>query len=129
MPSPRHPLTTLRAGTAVLALAGLAACSSTPPPNEQMAVARTTVARVAAAPVVASTAPVDLRRAQEKLIQAERAMAQEDYTTARRLAAEAEVDARVAETRADAARNTTHYGQVQDSIRALQEEINRKSPR
>jgi hypothetical protein len=39
------------------------------------------------------------------------------------------VDARVAETRADATRNATNLAQVQDSIRALQEEINRRSPR
>ena len=41
----------------------------------------------------------------------------------------AEVDARVAETRADAAGNAATLAQVQDSIRALQEEINRRSPR
>ena len=116
--------------TAALALLGtLAACSSTPAPTEQMAVTRTTVDRVAAAPAVAANAPVELQKAREKLMQAERAMATEDYTAARRLAAEAEVDARVAETRADAARNATNLAQVQDSIRALQEEIQRRSPR
>jgi hypothetical protein len=94
-----------------------------------MAVTRTTVNRVAAAPAAATSAPVDLQRAQEKLILAEKAMAQQDYKNARRLAAEAEVDARVAETRADATRNATNLAQVQDSIRALQEEINRRSPR
>ncbi|BEP94005.1 hypothetical protein GmRootA79_23890 [Acidovorax sp. A79] len=124
-----HPSTPLRLTAAALALGALAACSSTPPPTEQMAVTRTTVNRVAAAPATATSAPVDLQRAQEKLILAEKAMAQQDYKNARRLAAEAEVDARVAETRADAARNATNLAQVQDSIRALQEEINRRSPR
>ncbi|MFY3385837.1 DUF4398 domain-containing protein [Paracidovorax sp. MALMAid1276] len=122
-----HPL--IR-GTLALALLGtLAACSSTPAPTAQMAVTRTTVDRVAATPAVAANAPVELQRSREKLIQAERAMANKDYTAARRLAAEAEVDARVAETRADAARNATSLAQVQDSIRALQEEIQRRSPR
>ncbi|MBV7457826.1 DUF4398 domain-containing protein [Acidovorax sp. sif1233] len=124
-----HPSIPLRLTAAALALGALAACSSTPPPAEQMAVTRTTVNRVAAAPATATSAPVDLQRAQEKLILAEKAMAQQDYKNARRLAAEAEVDARVAETRADAARNATNLAQVQDSIRALQEEINRRSPR
>ena len=124
-----HPSTPLRLTAAALALGALAACSSTPPPTEQMAVTRTTVNRVAAAPATATSAPVDQQRAQEKLILAEKAMAQQDYKNARRLAAEAEVDARVAETRADAARNATNLAQVQDSIRALQEEINRRSPR
>jgi hypothetical protein len=35
----------------------------------------------------------------------------------------------VAETRADAASNAANLTQVQDGIRALQEEINRRSPR
>ncbi|MBV7541429.1 DUF4398 domain-containing protein [Acidovorax sp. sic0104] len=124
-----HSSAILRTTAAALALGALAACSSTPAPTEQMAVTRTTVTRVAAAPAVATSAPVDLQRAQEKLIQAEKSMADGDYKNARRLAAEAEVDARVAETRADAARNATNLAQVQDSIRALQEEINRRSPR
>ena len=119
----------LRTTAAALALAALAACSSTPAPTEQMAVTRTTVNRVAAAPAVATSAPADLQSAQQKLIQAEKAMADGDYKNARRLAAEAEVDARVAETRTDATRNATNLAQVQDSIRALQDEINRRSPR
>ncbi|WP_291517664.1 DUF4398 domain-containing protein [Acidovorax sp.] len=125
MPSPAH----FRTAAAAIALAVLTACSSTPPPTEQMAVTRTTVNRVAAAPSVATSAPVELQMARDKYMQAERAMATEDYVTARRLAAEAEVDARVAETRADASRNAANLAQVQDSIRALQEEINRRSPR
>jgi hypothetical protein len=124
-----HSSTLFRIAPAALALSALAACSSTPPPTDEMAVARTTVNRVAAAPATATTAPTDLQRAQEKLILAEKAMAEKNYDHARRLAAEAEVDARVAETRADATRNATNLAQVQDSIRALQEEINRRSPR
>ena len=94
-----------------------------------MAVARTTVDRVAAAPAVATMAPADLQRARDKLLQAEAAMTAKDYETARRLAAEAEVDARVAETRADASRNAANLAQVQDGIRALQDEISRRSQR
>jgi len=124
-----HSSALIRTATAALALGALAACSSTPAPNEQMAVTRTTVNRVAAAPAVATSAPVQLQQAREKLMQAEKAMAEKDYVAARRLAAEAEVDARVAETRADAASNAANFAQVQDGIRALQEEINRRSPR
>lgn len=119
----------IRTAAGALALGTLAACSSTPAPTEQMAVTRTTINRVAAAPSVATTAPVELQQARDKLIQAEKAMTVEDYRSARRLAAEAEVDARVAETRADAARNAASLTQVRDGIRALQEEINRRSPR
>ena len=56
-------------------------------------------------------------------------IADKDYKTARRMSAQAEVDARVAETRADAAQNASSLKQVQDSIRILQDEINRRSPR
>lgn len=127
---PHHAFIPLiRTATAALALGALAACSSTPAPTEQMAVTRTTVNRVAAAPAVTTSAPVQLQQAREKLMQAEKAMAEKDYVAARRLAAEAEVDARVAETRADAASNAANLAQVQDGIRALQEEINRRSPR
>ena len=124
-----HSFAPIRTAAAVLALGALTACSSTPAPTEQMAVSRTTVNRVASAPAVATTAPVEMSQAREKLMQAEKAMVAEDYVTARRLAAEAEVDARVAETRADAASNAATLAQVQDGIRALQEEINRRSPR
>ena len=124
-----HAFAPIRTAAAVLALGALTACSSTPAPTEQMAVSRTTVNRVASAPAVATTAPVEISQAREKLMQAEKAMVAEDYVTARRLAAEAEVDARVAETRADAASNAANLAQVQDGIRALQEEINRRSPR
>ena len=124
-----HSSALIRTAAAVLALGALAACSSTPAPTEQMAVTRTTVNRVGAAPAVATNAPVDLQRAREKLVQAEKAMTAGEYVSARRLAAEAEVDARVAETRSDAARNAANLAQVQDGIRALQDEINRRSPR
>ncbi|WP_298212084.1 DUF4398 domain-containing protein [Acidovorax sp.] len=124
-----HSSALIRTAAAALTLGALAACSSTPAPTEQIAVTRTTVNRVAAAPAVATSAPVQLQQAREKFIQAEKAMAKEDYVTARRLAAEAEVDARVAETRTNAASNAANLAQVQDGIRALQEEINRRSPR
>ena len=119
----------LRILSVTLAAGALAACASAPPPTEQMAVARSTVDRVAAAPAVATMAPADLQRARDKLLQAEAAMTAKDYETARRLAAEAEVDARVAETRADASRNAANLAQVQDGIRALQDEISRRSQR
>lgn len=124
-----HSSALIRTAAAALALGALAACSSTPAPTEQLAVTRTTVNRVAAAPAVATSAPVEMQRAREKLVLAEKAMTAGDYVSARRLAAEAEVDARVAETRADAASNAVNLKQVQDGIRALQEEINRRSPR
>ncbi len=110
------------------AAAMLAACSSLPPPIEQMAVTRTTVERVSSAPNAVDAAPVELSQAREKLARAERAMNDKDYVTARRLGAEAEADARVAESRASAMRGERALKEIRESIRSLQDEINRRAP-
>lgn len=106
----------------------LAACSSLPPPVEQMAVTRATVERVSSAPNAVDAAPVELSQAREKLARAERAMNDKDYVAARRLGAEAEADARVAESRASAMRGERALKEIRDSIRSLQDEINRRAP-
>ena len=106
----------------------LAACSNMPPPVEQMAVTRTTVERVSSAPNAVDAAPVELSQAREKLARAERAMNDKDYVAARRLGAEAEADARVAESRASAMRGERALKEIRDSIRSLQDEINRRAP-
>ncbi|PWW47000.1 DUF4398 domain-containing protein [Melaminivora alkalimesophila] len=118
---PHHAL--LRTAATALALAALAACSSTPKPTEEMAVGRATLDRVTAMPEVAQNAPVELQRARDKWMQAQRAMDNKDYKEARRLATEAEADARLAESKAEAVDSARTRRQVQDSIRSLQQEI------
>lgn len=122
---PTAPL--LRTAAAALALGALAACSSTPPPIDQMAVGRTAVNRATTAPNVAASAPVELQRARDKLAMADKAMSDRNYDMARRFAAEADADARVAESKALAANNAATLQQVQDSIRGLQTEIERRA--
>lgn len=119
----------IRTCVAVLAAGALAACSSTPPPNEEMAVGRATLQRISAAPNVSADAPVELQRARDKWVQAEKAMTDKDYVQARRLATEAAADARLAESKADAATSAASLKQVQDGLRALDEEIKRKTLR
>ena len=119
---------TLKLAGALAVITTLAACSSLPPPVEQMAVTRSTVERVSSAPNAVDAAPVELSQAREKLARAERAMNDKDYVTARRLGAEAEADARVAESRASALRGERALKEVRDSIRSLQDEINRRAP-
>lgn len=118
----------LKLASVFTAAVTLAACSSLPPPVEQMAVTRTTVERVSSAPNAVDAAPVELSQARDKLARAERAMNDKDYVTARRLGAEAEADARVAESRASAMRGERALKEVRDSIRSLQDEINRRAP-
>jgi hypothetical protein len=83
----------VKALTASIVLA-LAACASVPPPATDLASARAAVEQ--AGPVATRYAPAELAAAQKKLQRAEEALARDDRVQARRLAEEAEVDARFA---------------------------------
>jgi len=71
----------------------LAACATEPAPAVELAAARAAIEQ--AAPV-AEYAPKELAAAQTKLTLAQNALARGDNTRARRLAQQAEVDARLA---------------------------------
>lgn len=103
------------AGVAVLG----AACS-TPPPAAEMAASKATVDRATSA--VAAEAPMELASARDKIERANVAMSKKDYATARRLAAEAEADATLAEARARAVRSDRELAQVRESIRVVREQ-------
>lgn len=75
-------------------VAALAACATVAAPSAEMAAARAMFIR--AEPLGWRYAPNELRAAQAKLQGAELAMAREDWPQARRLAEEAEVDAKYA---------------------------------
>ena len=77
----------------LVSLAVLAACATEPPPTAQLAAARAAVDQAAPG---ASYAPRELAAAQTKLKEAQAALARGDNLQARRLAQEAEVDARLA---------------------------------
>ena len=84
------------------ALLALGACANTPPPTEQLGAARAMVTQ--AQPLAVNDAPAELQVAQAKLASAEAAVERGDYAVARRLAEEAEVDAKLAWTTAEDAR-------------------------
>jgi hypothetical protein len=104
----------------------IAGCASIPPPTEQMAVSKSALANAVSAGG-SEYAPVEMRTAQEKMDRANRAMAKEDYENARWLAEEAQADARLAEKKAHSAKAQKAASVMQDDIRVLREEINRKS--
>jgi hypothetical protein len=110
-------------GCAAVVIAG---CASIPPPTEQMAVAKSALANAVSAGA-SEYAPVEMRTAQEKLDRANRAMDKEDYENARWLAEEAQADARLAEKKAQSAKAQKAASVMQDDIRVLREEIDRKS--
>ena len=105
-----------------LALGG---CATVPAPTEQLAVSRAAVADAVSAGG-GEYASLELRAAQSKLESAERAVAGQDYQRARALAEEAEVDARLAATRARSVKAQMAVDEVYASIRALQDELSRK---
>ena len=102
----------------------LAACSSVPPPTEQLAVSRAAIDSAQSAGA-GEFAAADLAQARQKLERAQAAMRSEDYVVARRLAEEAAVDAQLAQARAGSARARAAAAQVDESIRALRTETER----
>ena len=115
------------AGVIGITAALMAGCASSgPKPTEQIAVSKSAVANAVAAGG-SEYAPVEMRTAQDKLDRAHRAMDKEDYVDARWLAEEAQVDARLAEKKAQSAKAQKAAIVMGDDIRVLREEINRKS--
>jgi hypothetical protein len=107
-----------------LAALALTACASAPPPTDQLAVSRAAV-DAAQRSGAGELAAVELAHARAKLERAQHAMNTNNYVEARRLADEAAVDAELAQARAATARALTAAAQVDQSIRALREEIER----
>ena len=101
--------------------------AGTPVSVEQMAVAEAAIQH-ANTSSTSENAPAELQIAIAKLASARQAVNSRDYDRAKQLAAEVEVDAQVAELRAQAARSRKAAQESQDAARVLREEINRKTP-
>jgi hypothetical protein len=120
----------IRAIRAVVMAACLAlvvtACASTEKRDmaAQLAVARSTVADAmsAGAPEMA---PVEMKAAEDKLNAAEKAAMEKDYKRAVRFAEEAQVNARLASSRTQAAKAQQAADALKESNRALGNEMNR----
>ena len=121
---PPNPRTLLAIAAASLALAG---CASVPAPTEQMAVSKSAIANAASAGG-GEYASIEMRSAQDKMDRANAALAKEDFESARWLAEEAQVDARLAEKKAQSAKARKAALVMNEDLRVLREEINRKSP-
>jgi septal ring factor EnvC (AmiA/AmiB activator) len=115
----------LLAGTAAMALLG--ACASTPPPTDQMAVSTAALAHAASAGS-AELAPIETSMARDKLARARNAIANNDNDLALDLAQQAQVDAQLAESKAESIKARKSAEAVQEANRALREELARKTP-
>jgi hypothetical protein len=108
----------------VAACAALVGCSTTPPPMAELAVAKAAVER--AEQPAARHAPDELLGAQRKLAAAQTALRSEDYERARRLADEAEIDARLALAISESSQARQSLEQVKQGIATLKQELLRK---
>lgn len=110
---------------AACAALGLSACASTPPPTEQVAVSTAAVANAVSAGAT-ELAPAEMKSARDKLDRAKVAMVAKDYGSALVLAQEAQVDAGVAQAKAQSAKARKAAETVREDSRALSEEMDRK---
>lgn len=115
-----------RVGLAAAAVMLMSGCASTSAPTEQMAVSRTAVSNATSAGGN-QYAPLQYRSALQKMEAAERAMAAEDHELALRLAEQAEVDAKLSAEMARSAKAQKAADALQEDIRVLRMEIDRKT--
>ncbi|PIO89093.1 MAG: hypothetical protein COS82_07325 [Zetaproteobacteria bacterium CG06_land_8_20_14_3_00_59_53] len=111
---------------AAIFVAGCASTPTTPPPTEQMAVSRTAL-NTAIDSGANEYAPMQIKSSMEKMEAAKQAMDKKDYALARQLAEQAQVDAKLAETTARAAKAQKAADEVRESNRVLRHEIDRKT--
>lgn len=110
-----------------IALALTAGCSSMKTPaTADVAVSKAAVDNAASAGA-GEFAPVEMTSARDKLAQANKAMAAKDYKLAADLAAQAQADAKLAQSKADSAKAQKAANALQDDIRVLREELERTS--
>lgn len=115
-----------RIGMAVAAVALMAGCASTSAPTEQMAVSKAAVSNAMSAGGN-QFAPMQFKSALDKMDAAEKAMAEENYELALRLAEQAEVDAKLAAEMARSAKAQQAADELQEDIRVLRQEIDRQT--
>jgi chromosome segregation ATPase len=109
--------------TGTIALSG---CSTTKPPTDTLAKAALSV-RAARDARADELAPMDLKRASDKLEKAKQAMAAKRYDDARRLAEGAQVEAELAEAKSETEIVRRAADDVRRRVDALQTEAERES--
>ena len=109
-----------------IALLSLAACATTPPPTEQMAVSNAALAHAVGAGS-AEFAPTEMAMARDKMARANLALNARDNDTALSLAQQAQLDAQLAEAKTEAAKSRKSALALQEAGRVLREEMARKT--
>ena len=119
----------LNPGTALAAATVLAlgACASAPVPTEQLAVTTAAVAQAVSAGGQ-ELAPTEMGAARDKLVRAHLAVAAKDNEQALRLAQQAQLDAQLAASKAEAVKARKAQSELDEAARVLREEMARKKP-
>lgn len=112
-----------------LLMLALAGCANDPPPKAQIAASQTALEQARMSGAAQGGTATEFNAAQQKLERAEAAYRARDYTLAQRLASEAEVDAQLAQARTGSAKSTQALAEINASIRAMREEMQRSSSR
>ena len=104
----------------------LAACASSQkaPATADVAVSKNAVENAVSAGA-AELAPVEVNEARAKMLRASQALAAKDYGLARDLAAQAQADAKLAQSKASSAKASAAANALQDDLRVLREEVDR----
>jgi hypothetical protein len=113
-----------RIGLTVVATLAVAGCGTTNPPTEKVEVAEAAVMQ-ADTQGAGEEGALELRLAREKLEKAREAMEDERYVTARRLAEQAQVDALLAEAKAESAAALASAHEMREGIESLRSEAER----
>lgn len=120
---PKHRWTRSMSGIGFAALT-MAGCASIPAPTEQLAVSKVAVSNANSAGGN-QYAMAEMRSAQDKLDRAIQAMTAEEYAQALTLAEQAQVDAKLAETKARSAKAQLAASSAQEGSNVLRKEIDR----
>ena len=112
------------ASTALALTLVLGGCASAPPATDKIAVATSSVQRADQAGAQ-QTASVEMAGARDKLAQAQKAAEKRDGKIAYQMAEQADIDARVAEASANAAKSHQAVSELDRSLQSLREEAMR----
>jgi len=119
--------TLLRMSAVALLAASISACGSKAPrPVSELALANSAL-KNAESSGAREYAPIELRIAREKKAAADAAMAKKDYSRARVLTSQAQVDAELARAAADAEKSRLALKEAQDNIQMIRQEVTRTS--
>src|SRR5471032_2438250 len=125
--STRLSRTTLQLlGALAIAAAAVGCASDKTPATADVAVSRAAVDS-ATSSGAAELAPAELTSARDKMMKANQALAAKDYKAAKEWADLAAADAQLAQSKANTAKATSAANEVQQSVNAMRDELNRSN--